>query len=113
MLSLKIQLFGGRGSRSKIANNLMDSYNNHEHKTNSEITEINAQTHSNLNDWEKDIRNNKYETMIVFDSKGVPIKAYVGSDYKTAFPGEEALKWSGYTLTHNHPSSNKKYDFYY
>lgn len=67
------------------------------------VDEINADEFKTLEQTEDLIRGRKKEVLVVFDSTGKAIKAYQGERDHVSFPVEEAQKWKGCTVTHNHP----------
>lgn len=67
------------------------------------VNEIDPSQFGNLYETEDKIRNRKREVLVVFDREGKAIKAYQGNTNSVSFPTEEASKWKGYTVTHNHP----------
>lgn len=102
MFTIEIQLFGGRGTKAKVGK--MVSFSNAINvNTVNETHEINAKKYETLEDWEKAIRFNNYETLIAFNEKGEPVKAYKGSNNSVNILDEVGMLWEGYVVTHNHP----------
>ena len=105
MINFKIQLFGGRGSKIGLGIKKMLSDFENTGVGKGTPHEIDASRYQTLEEWEKEILHRDYETLIAFDEKGKPVKAYKGNSGSVAFPPSEANKWKGYTVTHNHPDT--------
>lgn len=67
------------------------------------VKEISTDRFKTLEQTENMLRNRSREVLVVFDDTGQAVKAYQGNRTSVAFPVEEAKKWKGYTVTHNHP----------
>lgn len=87
---------GGRGTKLIPGKNRFP-------RSSGRINEIDAAQFKNLPTGESMIKLKNYETLIAFNNAGVPVKAYKGGATSVSYPVDEALKWSGYTVTHNHP----------
>lgn len=61
---------------------------------------------TDLGDWEKGIRNNDYETGVLVDKDGIPVKAYKGGEHSVQLPPSilQNPAYEGATFTHNHPN---------
>ncbi len=92
---------GGRGSFSGLLRTIDDVLGINEGK--GTVHEISTDSFPNLEQTENLIRRRKKEVLVVFDKAGNPVKAYQGERHSVAFPVEEAKKWKGFTVTHNHP----------
>lgn len=92
---------GGRGSFSGLEKTIDDVLGLN--GTTGTVQEIDAEKFGSLEDTENRIRRRKREVLVVFDQEGKAIKAYQGNERKVSFPKEEAKKWKGLTMTHNHP----------
>lgn len=105
MISLQLQLFGGRGAKSILGIKRMLSDFENTGVGKGVAVEIDADKFDSLEKWEKEILSREYETLIAFDKTGKPVKAYKGNSRSVSFPESEAYKWKGYTVTHNHPDT--------
>lgn len=92
---------GGRGSFSGLLQTIDDVLGIHDAK--GTVEEIPVDKFGTLEQTENLLRNRKREVLVVFNQKGEAVKAYQGDKHSVPFPVEEAEKWKGYTVTHNHP----------
>lgn len=92
---------GGRGSFSGLEKTIDDVLGIGKGK--GKVDEIDPEQFGSLTDTENAIRSRNREVLVVFDKGGKAIKAYQGDATSVAFPVEEAEKWKGLTVTHNHP----------
>lgn len=93
---------GGRGSFSGLGKTIDDVLGTSE-GNGGKVSEIDTGQFGTLEDTENRIRARKREVLVVFDTEGRAVKAYQGDSKSVAFPVEEAKKWKGFTVTHNHP----------
>ena len=93
---------GGRGSFSGLLKTIDDVLGINS-GVKGVVKEISVEPFLNLEQAEELIRRRKKEVLIVFDNTGQAIKAYQGGRHSVAFPVDEAIKWKGFTVTHNHP----------
>lgn len=70
--------------------------------TSGRVKELPIVSKDGLDTWEKGIKNNDYETAVVFDKDGVPVFAFEGDAHSVAIP-QKATQVEGGVLTHNHP----------
>lgn len=94
---------GGRGSFSGLGKTIDEVLGLE--STNGKAQELEVSGFGTLDETENHIRKKKKEVLVVFDKKGKAIKAYQGDEVSVAFPVEEAKKWKGLTVTHNHPKN--------
>lgn len=92
---------GGRGSFSGLLQSIDDVLGISSSK--SFVKELDVTQFETLEQTENMIRKRTKEVLVVFDQDGKAIKAYQGDATSVAFPVEEAKKWKGMTVTHNHP----------
>lgn len=93
---------GGRGSFSGLLQTIDDVLGVGDAKKGS-VKEIDTTKFETLDQTENLIRRRTREVLVVFDREGKAVKAYQGDATSVAFPVEEAKKWKGMTVTHNHP----------
>lgn len=96
---------GGRGSFSGLLATIDDVLGIKESK--GTVDEITTEGFGTLEQTENMIRTRNREHLVVFDEEGKAIKAYKGDAVSVSFPEEEALKWKGLTVTHNHPQGKE------
>ena len=96
---------GGRGSFSGLLRTIDDVLGIGDKR--GIVKEIPTDKFDTLEQAENLIRRRAREVLIVFDQNGTAVKAYQGDRTSVAFPAEEAKKWKGYTVTHNHPKGTE------
>ena len=96
---------GGRGSFSGLLQSIDDVLG--VGKKRGIVKEIPTDKFDTLEQSENLIRRMAREVLIVFDQNGKAVKAYQGDRTSVSFPVEEAKKWKGYTVTHNHPKGTE------
>ena len=96
---------GGRGSFSGLDKTIDDVLGGS--SGGGQVDEINPDQFSDLFKTEDMIRSRSKEVLVVFDKSGKAIKAYQGNKTSVAFPCDEAQKWKGCIVTHNHPKGKE------